>query len=517
MSESLSTTGCKDAVGLRAPLAAVAVSGALLGLTLPPLGLWPLAWLGLSPLLVASRMADSRRGAFLLGWAAGAAFFAVTMCWIYSTCRFAGVPIPVSLLAWLALVSFLALNWGAFSLLSREALGAGEEAWPWLCAVAWVALEFLSARFTPRVGGDLLGYTQWRFLAWLQPSSWLGPHALGFLIVLANGAFASWLVDRRCARPVPLNLKIAGGLGAAWLALGALMLATSAPPTGLMRKVAILQPNIDQYRKWDADEAASIRAVLDGLLARAAEAKPALIVWPETAVPGWLDEPSNLEWVSGWARRTGAYHLVGALLEEAPRRFNAAVLFDPAGRAVGRYAKRELVPFGEFVPFRSALEPWIGILAQMGDMDAGERRQRPLDTPIGAIGVSICYEAVFPRWSRSAASAGARVLVNITNDGWYKDTWGPLHHFHTNRFRAVENRTPVIRSGNTGISAVIDPWGREVASLGLLKPGVLVGELPGDDPFPRGSFYSRTGDWFGWLCVLAFAAAAALRLRAARR
>lgn len=496
-------------------MAAVAVSGALLGLTLPPLGLWPIAWLGLSPLLVALRRARSRRAAFGLGWTTGAAFFAVTMFWIYSTCRFAGVPAPVSVLAWLSLVSFLALNWGVFSVLARESLGAGEKAWPWVSAAAWVALEFLSARFTPRVGGDLLGYTQWRVLPMLQPSSWFGPHALGFLIVLANGSFASWLVDRRLQRPAPLNVRLASGLGAAWLIAGALMLATSAPPAGLLRKVAILQPNIDQYRKWDTDEAASIKRVLDGLLARAAEAKPALIVWPETSVPGWLDDPSNLEWVSGWARRTGAYHLVGALLEEAPRRYNAAVLFDPAGRRVGRYAKRELVPFGEFVPLRGWLEPWIGILAQMGDIDAGEKEQRPLETPIGAIGVTICYEAVFPRWNRSAASAGARVLVNITNDGWYKDTWGPLHHFHTNRFRAVENRTPVVRSGNTGISAVVDPWGRELATLGLLKQGVLTAELAGDDPFPRGSFYARWGDWFGWLCVLACGALAVIRARAA--
>ncbi|MBI5201712.1 MAG: apolipoprotein N-acyltransferase [Elusimicrobia bacterium] len=513
MSASHNESDCGSPVPLRSVAAAVVVPGVFLGLTLPPLGLWPVAWLGLAPLLVAARMAHTRGRAFLLGWLGGASFFAVTMYWIYSTCRFAGVPVPVSIVAWAALVSFLALTWGLFGVLVKEAAGAGEEGWPWACAIAWTAIEFLCARFTPRVGGDLLGYTQWRFLAMLQPSSWFGPHALGFLIVLVNGVFASWMLDRRLARPVPKNVPIACGLALAWLLGGAISLGFASPPRGLLRKVAILQPNIDQYEKWDSGQAAHIKGVIDGLLARASEAQPALIVWPETSVPGWLDEPKNMDWVAAWAKRSGTYHLVGALLEENGKRFNAAVLVDPAGKVAGRYAKRELVPFGEYVPFRSLVQPWVGILSQMGDMDPGEKVQLPLETPVGRIGVTLCYEAVFPRWSRSAASLGARVLVNITNDGWYKDTWGPLHHFRTNVFRAVENRAPVIRSGNTGVSAVIDPWGRIQTKLDLMKEGVLIGELAGADAFPEGSLYSRLGDWFGWLCTSVFAALAALAIK----
>ncbi|MBI4424905.1 MAG: apolipoprotein N-acyltransferase [Elusimicrobia bacterium] len=473
----------------------------------------PLAWLAFVPVLVAARRAASGRRAAQLGWLAGVAYFGVSMHWIYSTCRFAGVPFPVSLIAWSALSCLLALNWGAFAFLARRLATLPEAAWPWACAASWSALEFLTGRFTPRVGGDLLGYSQWRFLAWLQPSSWFGPQGLGFLIMAVNAALALWWLSRRWARPAPRPLWAAAGLAAAWWMAGAAMLAGARPASGTPPRVAILQPNIDQYRKWDAEEADDIRRTLDGLLARAAAARPDLILWPETALPGWLEDPENAAWVAGWARRSGAPQLVGTITADGGVHRNSAVLLDAQGAFAGSYHKRQLVPFGEFVPLRRWLEPYVGILSQMGDFEAGPPVQAPLPTPAGPLGVTLCYEAVFPRWNRLTAAAGARLLANLTNDGWYKDTWGPVHHFYANRFRAVENRIPLVRAANTGISAIIDPWGRIVSRLELLKAGVLVGEVPGVGAFPRGSLYARWGDWLGWLAAAAVLGLLALNER----
>jgi len=108
---------------------------------------------------------------------------------------------------------------------------------------------------------------------------------------------------------------------------------------------------------------------------------------------------------------------------------------------------------------------------------------------------------MFPRWANLDASRGARLIFNLTNDGWYKNTWGPYQHFQANIYRAIENRVTVIRSGNTGISAVIDPWGVVTARLGLGERGRLDAEVPLEDFFPRRSFYARHGDWFGTLCL----------------
>jgi len=103
-------------------------------------------------------------------------------------------------------------------------------------------------------------------------------------------------------------------------------------------------------------------------------------------------------------------------------------------------------------------------------------------------------------------------LANITNDGWYKETWGPYQHFYVNVFRAIENRVYVLRAANTGISAVIDPWGRVITSLPLNVRGRLDAKIPLKDPFPLRSFYARHGDWFGFLCLILASFGALLRV-----
>jgi apolipoprotein N-acyltransferase len=209
-----------------------------------------------------------------------------------------------------------------------------------------------------------------------------------------------------------------------------------------------------------------------------------------------------------WAMKQHAPHLIGimALPEGAQGAANAAQLVLPDGKLGGYYQKRELVPFGEYVPFRRfvprwVIDRWLQVLDRFGDMSAGPEEQALLATPFGPTAVTICYEAAFPRWARRDAERGARLLINLTNDGWYKDTWGPSQHFGMNRFRAVENRITEIRAGNTGISGVIDPWGVVAASLPLGARGRLDADVPLTDPFPQRSFYTRHGDWFGTLCL----------------
>jgi apolipoprotein N-acyltransferase len=225
-----------------------------------------------------------------------------------------------------------------------------------------------------------------------------------------------------------------------------------------------------------------------------------------------VDEGTEPPLVSDWARKLGAPQIVGVVSQglDGLRRCSA-LLVGADGRVAGTYHKRQLVPFGEWVPFKF-LADHIGILNQMGDLVPGAARQDLLRTPLGTTAVGICYEATFPRWNRADAERGAVAVINVTNDGWYKDTWGPHLHFGSNFFRAIENRVSVVRCGNTGISGVIDPWGFVTASLALNERGRLDAEVPLEDPFPRRSPYGRFGDWFGACCSALVLALAGLRL-----
>lgn len=499
--------------GRRSRLALAAAGGALTALALPRLSFWPLGWLGLVPLFVAANEAASPGEAALAGLLAGAAFHAVVLHWIDATCRFAKVPEPVGVLATAALSAFLALNWAAAAAAGRWLGARARMTRPLLWAVLWVAVESASARWTPRIGVDALAYTQGPNRALLQAGSWGGPHLVGFLVAFVNAALAeAWLnaregpgAEKTAVAPLTLALALTGGV---WVH-GAFVLLNRPAPSGPTARVEVLQPDIDQYHKWDGQY---VREILDGfedLQARPRPSAPALVVWPETSLPRFQSRAEAPPEAAKWAKALGATELVGIIAAPEPGlgAVNGVQLVRPDGSVGGFYAKRELVPWGEYVPLRGfipryVIDHWLQILDQFGDMEAGAKSQPLLSTPFGPAAVTICYEAMFPRWARRDAARGARLLVNVTNDGWYKDTWGPYQHYAVNSLRAIENRMWTIRSGNTGISAVIDPWGDAVAELPLGARGRLDAEVPLTDPFPNRSFFSRHGDWPGFFCLL---------------
>ncbi|MBI5630245.1 MAG: apolipoprotein N-acyltransferase [Elusimicrobia bacterium] len=493
-------------------------SGFLLALCLPRPGFCFLAWFALAPLFRAWSRSRPRQAAGL-GFAAGFCFHGLALHWIYSTCRFALIPIPLAILAWGALAAFLALHWALVGGVGTWALKPIPE-WlkPWAWAVVWIALSAAWERWTPRLSVDLLAYTQYRNLNLLQIGSILGPFGLGLLIVACNAVLAQvWegLESRRQDPFLARNAAAAAFLFLLAWGYGTIVLAWRflEPRESLPRaRVEILQPAVDQYHKWDEAWAGAIEANFRELLDGARADKPDLVVWPESALPRWVREGTPIREAGSPALQ--AFQLVGAVSRSAEgESHNSAFLLGPNGAVRGIYHKRQLVPFGEFLPF-PFLKKFVGLLQQMGDLSPGNLDQELLPTPLGPAAATICYEAMFPTLSRRDAARGARLIVNLTNDGWYKDTWGPYQHFYANIFRAIENRVPVIRVGNTGISAVIDPWGVVLARLDLNRRGRLDVEMA-TGSFPEGSFYSRHGDLLGTFCLWGLAGLALLRLRRA--
>ena len=497
-------------------------SGILTALCLPRPGLCFLGWISLIPLCFVSRPDSSIKKSFGLGWAAGFSFHAVSLFWIYQTCRFAGINIFIAIMAWVLLAAFLGINWGFVSALtSWAAFKPMDILIPWIWAVFWSASEVLWLK-TPRLCMDILSYTQYRYLSLIQIDSILGPLGLGFFVLFFNAALAYFLYCEKSKRRWALTWIVVGvasifgiwGYGISSLSQpnhNAFPRDASARSRSASKErrpnhltpavpVAILQPNVDEYQKWSLNSASEIMSNLEGLLSGPWEKNPRLILWPEAALPRLLGNEKTIPEASPFSLRWKSYQVVGAVVQNSTHLYNAAYYLNSKGETQGFYAKRELVPFGEYVPW-DFLRKFVGYLDQLGNMTPGPSTPNFLKTDFGKIGCTICYEAVFPSLSRSDALKGARVLVNITNDGWYKETWGPYQHFYINRFRAVENRLYILRAANTGISAEIDPWGRIVRRLPLNFRGRLEVSLPLSDPFPRRSFYTRWGAWFGVLCL----------------
>jgi len=267
--------------------------------------------------------------------------------------------------------------------------------------------------------------------------------------------------------------------------------------------VGILQANIPQEVKWtDGAREYTFRAY-ERLGESAVRDQARLLVWPETAAPV-IFGPQDL----GWKRpgeiseRLGVPMLVGApsVRMKGPQTqyYNSAFLLDgPFLRY--RYDKIHLVPFGEYMPLTWLLPLGPGIAAREADYSPGEAMTVMSVEGCPRFSVLICYEAIFPELSRTAVKQGARMLINITNDGWFGATAAPYQHLGMARLRSVENRVWLLRCANTGVSAAFDPAGRLIKSIPLNQEGFFVAQVP--NVSNAGSLYTRTGDLFVWGCM----------------
>lgn len=405
-----------------------------------------------------------------------------------------------------ALAGVLALYWALFGAVASR-LCAGKAARPFLFAAAWVTVEYLRSHIGSGFPWLLLAHSQWQVPKHMPLAQIGGVYAVSYLVALFNATLAAgveiFLQKPRRWRPFALGALALLGLTAA-----SVFLWRRAPADAGALRVAVVQGNIDQYKKWDE---AYVQEILDAYTRGTRKAlgeKPDLVVWPETSVPGWYPNDGRMaDWVGGLAREGRTPFLVGA-----PTRgegdFNAVFLITGKGDAAGVYRKRHLVPFGEYVPFRTILGKLFSVLNALGTFDAGVSAE-PLPGP-APLGVSICFEGLFPSLSRESVRAGAAVLVNVTNDGWYRDTAAPEQHLAATVFRAVENGRWLVRAANTGISAFVTPRGVISARTPLLAPAVLDGAVA---PLTHHTPYTRWGDVFATLCVLGTMAALLSQVR----
>lgn len=466
-----------------ARLAALAFgAGAVAGLGHAPLYLWPLTLLGLAALIRLVAENGARAGWFgLLG---GAGYGAVVLSWIVEP--FLIEPETYGWMAPFALI-FMALGLGAFwGAAARLAAALPSRSPAFGFALTLTFVEFLRGHILTGFPWGMPGHV-WISTPIAQLGAFVGPTGLTLGLLLAAAALASlrW-------RPA---LIAALTLAAAW-AQGAWTLSQPLPD-GPGATLRLVQPNAEQALKWDPELA---RRFLDRLLDATAAAPdgaraPDLVIWPETALPYLFEYHPELAPMIAEAAQ-GATVALGVQRAEDGRYWNSLAVIEPDGRVSQTYDKHHLVPFGEYMPLGDLAYEWFGLSAFAAQHGAGYTAgpgPKLLDfgPVMGRALPLICYEAVFPQ-DVNAAPERPDWLLQITNDAWFGTLSGPFQHADQARMRAIEQGLPLIRVANTGVTAVYDALGRELAALPFGSQGHLDTALPAAlGP----TWFSRFGSW----------------------
>ncbi len=486
-------------------------TGLLLVAAFPKFNLEFLGWVALAPLLVAIDHAARLRRALALGYLSGFVFFAGTLSWVRLVMLdYGGLGQVTAAGVFLALVAVLALFFAAFAGLAWLLLSLPESRIVWGLPALWVALELARAHVFTGFPWLLVGYALADHLLLAQLARAGGVYLLSFVVVLLN----TWilLLARKPSRPRGMVLATAlFGLAAASLG-GALLPTPPAPET-----VYLVQAQVAMEKKDESGAGEPLHKLLSDLETRILaayarnQARSGLVVWPEMPASLYYHEDALLrERLHYLARQTQSRMVVSVVAfadAERQKPLNSAVLIGAAGEFAGRYDKIHLVPFGEYVPLKKLFFFAGKITAEVGDFAPGERLA-PLGKT-GPIAALICYEGIFPELVRQFSARGAELLVNISNDGWYGDSAARDQLLLMARLRAVENGRWLLRATNTGISAIVDPYGR-VRAFPPDQRAVFTGTFgyrSGRTP------YVAFGHWFP---ALAAAAALVLLVQAVR-
>ncbi|WP_041463869.1 apolipoprotein N-acyltransferase [Pelodictyon luteolum] len=508
----------------RSAYASSLLSGVLLAVSFPS---YPsihfelLAWVALVPLLLTVADDPSSGSVFRKSYAAMLAYSAGALWWVCIATLPGGI-MTIAAQAFFMTVPFMLFFlcnrfWGL-----RRALVAFpfmQVGWEWLymqqdLSLGWLTLGNSQANLNAMVQyADITGV--WGISFWLS--------SFNVLVVLAV------LGGRR------LLVPYAGALLAMVLAPLAYSAVVLHAPGGAGRagtiRVSLVQPDIDPYEKWDRYTGSETLELYYRLTGRAVrESRPDLVVWPETALPFFILDDGNDEYLLSLRRAlslwrapllTGFSDIVYAAPGDAPssagpgkfdrqsgrfyETYNASMLLSPGVDSLQVYRKVRLVPFAERVPYTEyfpALEQLTFSLAGVGSWGRGPgpslMELHPADRKRVRIANIICYESIFPGYVSEFVREGAELLTLVTNDGWYGTSYGPWQHLAIGRLRCIENRRAMARCANTGVTECIDPFGRTIARVPWWEEQVLNAELPLGREL---SFYTSHPDLLPKVCV----------------
>ena len=478
--------------------------GFMSALALPPWHIIPLilpAFTGFIWLLIlAEKSPNPLRASFVTGWLFGFGHFLLGVHWIIEPLLidgsshawlipFALIGLPGGLAIFIVITSLLTsyiIQFYGFSALGRITL----------FSIIWVFSEWIRGWLFSGFPWNLIGYVWADLTEVMQATAFIGVFGLSFVTLLAStmpALLVSTLNYKKIVLVITFSLIVPSIL---WIG-GSNRLA-SAPTYEEQDTVSmvpgvrlrVVQANIPQKDKWKPDlQAAHLLRYIE-MSRKVTPISPTHVIWPETAIPFILEKNNSIRLMLASAAPEEGLLFAGSISQAGDEKSqfrNSLYVINSKGKIVDRYDKVRLVPFGEYLPFGNLL-PFDKIVPSKASFVSGTE-YRTMELPgLPKLGPLICYEAIFPGMSLKASERG-EWLLNLTNDAWFGKFAGPQQHLAIASTRAIENGVPMVRAANTGISAIVDPYGRKLLTIGLGEQGVLDSGLPKALPFA--TIYSR--------------------------
>lgn len=440
--------------------------------------------------------------AFALGLVTGVVYFVGTVYWtgaVLST--FGGLQPILAAVAMLLLASYLALFVVVFAVILARLISSAGATAILLAPAVWVATEFARGYVFGGFPWVPLGNSQVTVLPVAQLASVLGVSGVSLLVAIVNAVIAYALLEHGRGRiqavAITSALLIVVAAWGTWRVADGSLTRQGSPI-----RVGLIQGNIAQDDKWNPREARRIFTTYIAMTRDAVRRGAQYVIWPESSTPYTFGEDAAADRaLRDLAREVAVPILFGSdetVRGPSPAQYNSAFQLSPDGQTAAIYRKMHLVPFGEFVP----LQRWISFVAPLVKRFLPfSEGQSVVMLPVGShlASTSICYEVVFPGLVRQAVNAGSELLTTITNDGWYGRSSAPYQHFELASMRAIEQGRYLARAANTGISGVIDPYGRVVARSSIFEQVGMVEEVRF---LTDRTLYARMGDVAAYAAIV---------------
>lgn len=454
------------------------LTGFLIFLSYPKISIYPIAFFALVPFIMGLKYINTQKKAMMYGFLTGLFTYIMVLYWIYPTMRAADVNVFISTVSVLMLSSILSIEFIIVSLISYKAYKINENLIIFITPSIWTLVDFIKTEITKYIAyfpWFEISYSQWNNKNILLLSLFGSSYLITFIILISNAIFAVSFVEKN---KITMIRKILIGIFIVIMSnlVGSIIkneISYDRAEANLL-KVSIIQPSIDFYIKWDINYVDLIKKRIETLIEKASRENPDLIIWPENALYGWIDQPDVFEWLCKVIKNSKTYHIVGSVSKKDAKHVSL-YLISPDCKIDQEYHKRILVPFGEYVPLRKFLGKYISVIGSLGEFEKGSFNQKPIEFKNIKIAPTICYETIFKYLFYYDEDID--LIVNITNDGWYLNTSAPYQHFAAAVFRAVERGKVFIRAANNGISAIIYPDGSITKKLELNSYNLITADI----------------------------------------